>query len=73
MEILNGKKVSSEIFANVKEELDKIKKKIGFAIIWVGDNPASEIYVRNKLKKCMELCIDGKLYHLAENTKEEDL
>lgn len=73
MIILDGKKVSKEILDNVKQELDEIKEKIIFSIIWVGNNPASEIYVRNKLKKCTELGIQGTLYHLDEDTKEEDI
>ena len=73
MEILDGKKLSLEILNEVKEKLSKLDKKLGFAIIWVGNNEASSIYVKNKLKKCEELGIDGKLYHLEENVSEEEV
>lgn len=73
MTLLNGKELSSKILEEIKLKLKKIDKKIGFAIIWVGNDPASEIYVRNKLKKCDELGIDGKLYHLNEDTTEKEI
>ena len=73
MQLLDGAKVASEILDSIKIKIKKYEKKIGFAIIWVGDNEASSIYVKNKLKKCEELGIDGKLYHLEENTTEEEV
>ena len=54
MEIINGKEIASEIRENLKEELAEKDLKPGLAIIMVGNNPASEIYVRNKRKACAE-------------------
>ncbi len=73
MVLLDGKKVSNELLINFKEKIDKLNKKIGFAVIWIGNDEASSIYVRNKLKKCEELGVDGHLYHLDENVKEEEV
>lgn len=73
MTILDGKKVSNEILENLKDYFRNLPKKVGFAIIWIGDNEASSIYVNNKLKKCKELGIDGKLYHLDESVREEEV
>lgn len=73
MELLDGKKVSAELINEIKEKLNKLDKKLGLAIIWVGNNEASNIYIKNKLKKCKELGINGKLYHLDENTTEEEV
>ncbi len=73
MTILDGKKVSNEIIENIKEKLEKINKKIGFAIIWVGNNPASEIYIKNKMKKCEYLGIEAKLFHLDETVTENEV
>ena len=73
MTILDGKKVSNEILEDLKIKFASLDKKAGFAIIWVGNNEASGIYVKNKLKKCEKLGIEGKLYHLEENTKEEEV
>ena len=73
MTILDGAKVASEILENIKIKIQECSQKIGFAIIWVGNDEASAIYVKNKLKKCDELGIEGHLYHLEENTKEEEV
>lgn len=73
LEIFDGKKVSNEILSEVKEKIDKLNKKLGLAIIWVGNNEASHIYIKNKLKRCEELGVKGNLYHLDENTTEEEV
>lgn len=73
MELLDGKKVSTEVLTEVKEKLNRLNKKLGLAIIWVGNNEASKIYIKNKLKKCEELGVDGKLYHLDENATEDEV
>lgn len=71
--ILDGKSVSNDIINKVKKNVEKNEKKIGFAIIWVGDDPASSIYVNNKIKKCEYAGINAELHHLDKNTTEEDL
>lgn len=73
MTLLDGKKVSQELLDNLKIEISKLPKKLGFAVIWVGSDDASAIYVRNKLKKCEEMGIDGKLYHLEDKTSEQEI
>ncbi len=73
MVILDGKKVSNEILENLKKDFASLNKKVSLAVIWVGNDEASSIYIKSKLKKCEELGIEGKLYHLDENTKEEEV
>lgn len=73
MIILDGKKVSNEIIENIKKEIIDRNLKIGFAIIWVGNDVSSEIYVKNKIKKSKYLGINATLYHLEDNTTEEEL
>ena len=73
MILLDGKKVSNELIDNYKKIIEEENLSIKFAIIWVGDNPASSIYVNNKIKKCESVGIDVTLYHLSSNTKEEEL
>ncbi len=73
MTILDGKKVSNEILEDLKSKFASLNEKVCLAIIWVGNNEASEIYIKNKLKKCEELGIEGKLYHLEEDTTEEEV
>lgn len=71
--ILDGKKVSNEIIKDLEEKIKALNKEIKFAIIWVGNNMASSIYVNNKIKKCESVGIKTILYHLEDNTKEEEI
>lgn len=71
--ILDGKMVSKEIINDLKEKIERLNIKIGFAIIWVGNDTASSIYVNNKIKKCESIGIHTELYHLEDNTTEEEL
>jgi len=71
--ILDGKKVSEEIIENIKIKIEKDNLKIGFAIIWIGNDYSSEIYVRNKIKKCEYLNIKNELYHLDDKVSEEEV
>ena len=71
--ILDGKKVSSEIILDLENKIKALNKEINFAIIWVGNDSASSIYVNNKIKKCESIGIKTTLYHLEESITEEDL
>jgi methylenetetrahydrofolate dehydrogenase (NADP+)/methenyltetrahydrofolate cyclohydrolase len=76
-EIIDGKEVSQHIRKEVSEEVRKLKEETGIvpglAAVLVGDNPASEIYVRNKRKACGEAGIYSEEYKLPEETTEGDL
>ena len=52
MIVLDGKATSSKIIEEIKNEITTNDYKIGFAVIWVGNDEASSIYVKNKIKKC---------------------
>ena len=75
--ILDGKKTSSQIKEEIKEELKGIKEKVGkvpgLAIVLVGENPASKIYVNSKIKGCAELGFESFAHYLPENVTEEEL
>lgn len=73
MHILDGKKLSDEIIENIKEKIFKEKLKIGFAIIWIGNNEASQIYVKNKIKKSEYVGIKVELFHLDETITEKEV
>ncbi len=70
---MDGKKVSKEILEDLKNEIIRNNYKLGFAIIWIGDDEASSIYVNNKIKKCEELGINSILFHLDEDTTNEEI
>lgn len=76
MELLKGKEVAKKTRARLKEEVTKLKEEginPKLAVIMVGDNSASQIYVKNKSKACNEIGIDFDEYLLPESTKQEEL
>ena len=74
--ILDGKAVSQRIKDELRAEVDELRKngkEIGLAVIIVGDNPASRIYVNNKKKACEYIGIRSEEFALPESTTEEEL
>ena len=74
--ILDGKMVSQRIKDELRAEVDELRKngkEIGLAVIIVGDNPASRIYVNNKKKACEYIGIRSEEFALPESTTEEEL
>lgn len=74
--ILNGKEVSQRIKDELKEEVKKLKNDNifpGLAVIIVGDDPASRVYVNSKKKACEEIGIYSQEYALPENTTQDEL
>ena len=73
-EIIDGKLVSSEIKLSLKHKIAELKIKYsaipGLAVVIVGNNPASLVYVRNKKKACEEVGINSFEIALPENTTE---
>ena len=77
MNILNGKKCSQEILDKIKEKVDNLKnsnKRVpGLAVIIVGNNPASKIYVNSKVKACEKVGFYSKAIFLDENISQAEL
>lgn len=74
--ILDGKKLAEKIKIQVKEEVEKLKKKkinIKLSVILVGENPASQIYVKNKIKTAEEVGIISEVLRFEKETTEEIL
>ncbi len=74
--IIDGKALSVKLKNNMKAKVEELKKSginPCLAVIIVGDNPASRVYVNNKKKSCEELGIKSLEYALAEETTEEEL
>jgi len=74
--IIDGKMISQQIKDEVKEKVAELKsqgKEVCLAVIQVGDNPASTVYVGNKKKACAYVGIRSLAYELPEETSEEDL
>lgn len=74
--IIDGKAVSAAVKDEVAREVEILRKKgisVGLAVILVGENPASKIYVANKKKACEQLGIVSHEYLLPENATESEL
>ena len=74
--ILNGKEVSQKVKDNLKKETEILKSKgiiPGLAVIIVGDNAASRVYVNSKKKACEEIGYYSREYALDASTSEEEL
>ncbi len=77
VEIIDGKKISAQIRGSIKEETARFIAETGvtpgLAVILVGSDPASQIYVRNKKKACEEVGFKSFEYLMPESTTEEEL
>lgn len=75
--LLDGKAVSAKLRGKIKENVEKYKnnngKDIGLAVVMVGENPASAIYLRNKIKACEEVGIKSFSYYLPEKASQNDV
>ncbi|MFZ7104049.1 MAG: bifunctional methylenetetrahydrofolate dehydrogenase/methenyltetrahydrofolate cyclohydrolase FolD [Peptococcaceae bacterium] len=74
--IIDGKAAAKKLRESIKVEVDKIKgagKVPGLAVVLVGSDPASQVYVGNKEKACKEVGFYSEVYRLAENTSREEL
>lgn len=74
--IIDGKEISQFIRNQVKEEVKKLElmgKKITLAVIIVGEDPASKIYVRNKKLACEEVGFISREYALSKDTTQKEL
>ena len=73
MNIIDGKAISNEIQDNIRKEVELLDKKPGLAVILVGEDSASKVYVNNKEKMCKKLGINSFVYRLPEDTSEKEL
>lgn len=74
--IISGKEVSAKVRAEVKAECEKLKEKgitPGLAVIIVGDDPASRVYVNNKKKACADVGFVSEEYALPAQTTQQEL
>lgn len=71
--ILDGKKVANEILDNIKKKVEKLETKPHLAVIIVGNDLASQVYVRNKKKTANMVGITSTVIELPEETSEEEL
>lgn len=74
--IISGKQVSDEIRIDISREVKALAErnvKPGLAVVLVGEDPASQVYVRNKEKSCIELGFHSEVHRLDASTSQEEL
>jgi len=74
--IIDGKKVSSELKAALAQEVQQLTEagvRPGLAVILVGEDPASQVYVRNKEKTCVDLGMHSEVHRLPADTPQAEL
>ncbi|MBR7111647.1 MAG: bifunctional methylenetetrahydrofolate dehydrogenase/methenyltetrahydrofolate cyclohydrolase FolD [Clostridia bacterium] len=75
--LINGKEIAAEIRREIKADTEKFKEENGYApglaVVIVGEDPASQVYVRNKHRACEEVGFYSKGFELAADTTEAEL
>ncbi len=74
--LIKGADISADIYGEIKERIAKLKEHgvvPGLAAVMVGSDPASQVYVKAKEKKCAELGIRSEMIYLSDNITEEHL
>ena len=75
--IIDGKAISAQIREEIAEKVniynEKTGKRPGLAVVIVGENPASQVYVRNKKKACEQVGFNSWVYEMPESTTQEEL
>ena len=73
MKLIDGKAIAASLRAELKEKIAQLDKAPGLAVIIVGEDPASQIYVRNKIKACADLGIRSYSYERPKETTQSEL
>jgi methylenetetrahydrofolate dehydrogenase (NADP+) / methenyltetrahydrofolate cyclohydrolase len=75
--IIDGKAVARQLRSEYAVRVQRLQSlhgvQPGIAVVLVGDNPASQVYVRNKIQACKETGIHSELYHMPASTPESEL
>ena len=71
--LIDGKKLAEKLCEEVKSEAAALSRRPCLAAVLVGNDPASQIYVRNKERDCLKCGIDSRRYDLAATTSEAEL
>src|SRR5664279_4447728 len=75
--LIDGKAISSEIKREVREATDQLEargaRRPGLAVVMVGESAASQVYVRNKRRSCIESGIISSAHDLPASTEEAEL
>lgn len=71
--IMDGKALAAQLRQEIKARCENLGFQPGLAVVWVGDNPASEIYIRHKQKACEQVGMLSVLHHLPADTSQTEV
>ena len=71
--ILDGKALAARITDELKPRAQRLGRRPGLAVVLVGDDPASQVYVRNKIRACEKVGVESLEYRLSAQTSEAEL
>lgn len=76
MQIIDGKQVASQVLEEVGRDIERLREQgitPGLAVVLVGEDPASQVYVNSKVKKCAELGMNSRKIVLPSDASQEEL
>ena len=73
MKILDGKKLAEKILANLKKEAEKFKPRLSLAVVQVGENLISQVFINQKKKACEKIGVGFKLFKFPAKIKDSEL
>lgn len=71
--IIDGKEIAASLREEIKEKISSAKINVGLAVILVGDDPASHVYVSNKIKACEQVGINSFEQRMPESSTEKEV
>jgi methylenetetrahydrofolate dehydrogenase (NADP+) / methenyltetrahydrofolate cyclohydrolase len=71
--LLDGKKIRDEILAEIADEVTRLEQAPRLSVVQVGGDPASSVYIRNKMRACERTGIIGEHHHLPDDCSQETL
>ena len=69
--LIDGKQLAVDVRNRIKADTSKLPRRPGLAVILVGEDPASQVYVRNKEKDCIHCGFAGQTYRMEDCSEEE--
>ncbi len=72
-EVLNGTRLAQKIRSQIRKKLKELTFTPGLAVIQVGNDPASSLYIKHKQRDCAKVHIHSELHHLQEDTSQQTL
>lgn len=71
--LIDGKAIAQSLLEDIKQRVTQLGRPLALHVILIGENPASEVYVRHKTQACAQVGIESVLHRLPQSTSEQEL